>query len=517
MRTRKRRLAAFALLLGWASVAWGQSDSRIGILGLGEPLDVTRPAEQIRLMQERHAQFLTDGAVDPDRYLLGPGDLLGLEVIGAFTLSAEDVIGADGSVTFPQLGTYWLGGLTLSQARARISRGGEGLFRGAQAGLLLKSQRTFKVFVSGLVGGPGTQAATATTRLSEVVQASGGFRRRADIRNVRITHRDGSQETADLLPFLLAGDLGSNPTMRDGDVVLVSPRTHTVEFSGPVLHPGKYDYAEGDELGRFLGWLRLHPRIDPSRATIQRYTDMVRWDTLSVDLAPVLSGEAEIPLRPGDRVLLRGIADWHTGATAEVRGAVRSPGRIPVVRGEITVGKAVRMAGGFLDDAIRERVILGRPFLPDSTVFPDPSPSRNFVEGLTTRRLHEVVVDLSHNDGPVVDPGDIITVPRIEEWVEVLGQVKRPGFYNYHPDWKTEDYIEAAGGYAKLADKSKARLSRGRFGDIGYAKDVDAPAPGDVIWVPEKMPLNFWTIARDILSVTSQAVALVLVAREVVP
>jgi hypothetical protein len=160
---------------------------------------------------------------------------------------------------------------------------------------------------------------------------------------------------------------------------------------------------------------------------------------------------------------------------------------------------------------------MGRPFNPDSTVHSDPSPSRNFVESLTARRLQEVVVDLSLNDGPVVEPGDVITVPLFEGWVEVLGQVKRPGFYDFQPGRMTEEYIEAAGGFAKLADKSKTRVSRGRFGDIGYAVDVDVPAPGDVIWVPEKVPVTFWALAKDILSVTSQAVALVLVIREIAP
>jgi protein involved in polysaccharide export with SLBB domain len=101
--------------------------------------------------------------------------------------------------------------------------------------------------------------------------------------------------------------------------------------------------------------------------------------------------------------------------------------------------------------------------------------------------------------------------------VEVLGQVKRPGFYDYQPGRMTEEYIEAAGGFAKLADKSKTRVSRGRFGDIGYARDVEVPAPGDVIWVPEKVPVGFWALAKDILSVTSQAAALVLVIREIRP
>ena len=521
MRIRFWACLGAVLLLGSVSPARAQTDSGANRLGLGTlPGSVT--TEQARLMLERNAVLQSAGPVNPDTYVLGPGDILGLEILGAVTISAEDVIGADGSITFPQIGTLWLGGITLSEARVRVSRKGEGLLRGVQAELLLKTMRTFKVHVSGRVLRPGSYLATAHTRLSEVVQAAGGFAVQADLRNIAVRRQSPARKSveevsADLLPFLLRGTLEQNLQMRDGDVVFVSPRTHTVEFAGPLIHSGKFDYVEGDELGTFLELLRLQPRADRTQAVIQRYTDGIRWETISVDLAPVLTGVARVPLQAEDRVMFRAIGDWHTGAMAEVRGAVRSPGPIPVVRGELTVGKAVRMAGGYLDDAVPERVILGRPFLPDSTVLNDPSVSRDFVENLTRTRLHERVVDLRNNDGPVVEPGDIITVPRLEGWVEVLGQVKRPGFYNYQPGRSTEEYIEAAGGFAHLADKSKTRVSRGRFGDIGYAKDIDVPAPGDVIWVPEKTPITFWELARDVLSVTSQAAALVLVIRELSP
>jgi protein involved in polysaccharide export with SLBB domain len=235
-----------------------------------------------------------------------------------------------------------------------------------------------------------------------------------------------------------------------------------------------------------------------------------------VDLRSVLDGVAKIPLQAGDRVLFRAIGDWHTGAVAEVRGAVRYPGPVPVVRNQLTVAEAIDLAGGFLGDAIRERIILGRPFIPDTTGVHEPSSANNFVQGLTRQRNHETVVDLTKGEGPVVDPGDIISVPRFEGWIEVLGQVKHPGFYDYKEGWDFFDYIDAAGGFASYADKSKTKLSRGRFGDVAYAKDVEDPAPGDLIWVPEKKPFNAWAFVRDVVAVTSQAAALVIVVREAV-
>lgn len=505
---------ALATVSGVALAQQGSSGLGTSSLGSLDRLDVTRPAEQAQLMSARNALLLQTGSVDPDTYVLGPGDLLALEFLGAFSLSGEDVVSADGHVTFPQIGTFKVGGITLSKARRLITGRSEGLLRGGKPTLLLKSMRTFKIQIVGKVGIPGSHAASPTTRVSEVIQAAEGVIRDADVRNIRIIHTDGTTSHADLIPFLLAGRLDTNPILADGDVVFVPIRTEQVEFLGAVLQPGRYDFVEGDELGALLELVGLHPRVDRGWAILQRYTDGVHWDTLSVDLRSVLEGVSMVPLKPGDRVLIRSTGDWHTGAVAHVKGAVRFPGPVPVIRGGLTVRGAIDLAGGMMDEATAERVILGRWFLPDSTRGAEMNPEGQVLQSMTLQLLHEAVVDLSGGaEGPVVDPGDIITVPRFEGWVEVLGQVVRPGFYDYHGGWVARDYIEAAGGFASYADGNKTQVSKGRFGDIGYSKDMDELAPGDIIWVPEKTSIGFWTIFKDVLAVTSQAAALLIIVR----
>jgi protein involved in polysaccharide export with SLBB domain len=95
-----------------------------------------------------------------------------------------------------------------------------------------------------------------------------------------------------------------------------------------------------------------------------------------------------------------------------------------------------------------------------------------------------------------------------------LGQVRSPGFYDYNEDWKPKDYIDAAGGYGKQADKDQVRISRGS-GDVLFADDVTTLAPGDLIWVPEHTRRSTWRLVRDVAAVTTTVVTIFLLFREV--
>lgn len=472
------------------------------------------PIERARLLEGRNAELLGTGAVDPETYVLGPGDLVGLEVAGAFSLSAEDLIAADGTVTFPQLGTLELSGLTLARAQTRVAERGREIVRSSTVRLLLKSTRSFKVYVVGSVGKPGAVRATAVMRTSEAVQAAGGFAGNGSLRGVQVVLPDGTVLAADIVPFLLRGRLDTNPSLTDGAVVVVPPVGHRIEVTGASEHPGAYDYVDGDELGTFLDVVGLAASADSSRVVIQRFTSGSAWDTLGVPLRPVLRGEVRVPLRPRDRILIRSLGDYAPDAAVRVDGAVAHPGPVPVERGRQRVADVIALAGGVLPDASLQRVVLTRRFDPDSIRVGDPAAGRNFVAGLTAYSSREEVVDLTGGPGPLVMPGDVVSVPRRRGFVQVLGQVKHPGYYDHEEGWSPGEYIDAAGGYAKLADKGQTRVTRGNHGDVAFADDVEEVAPGDLLWVPERPPTSFWQTVRDVSGLVTSALTVYLLIRE---
>jgi protein involved in polysaccharide export with SLBB domain len=194
---------------------------------------------------------------------------------------------------------------------------------------------------------------------------------------------------------------------------------------------------------------------------------------------------------------------------------VRWPGPIPVRQDSLNVAEVISSAGGLLPEAVSERVILRRFLADDAPRIGYLNPEKNYLDNITAQTARDMVVNLDEGPGPQVQPGDAIIVLRPGGFVEVSGQVRRPGFYDYHSGWKYGQYVNAAGGYGKNANKGKVRLSRAGFGEILFAQDVGEVAPGDVIWVPEREGPSTWRLIRDVAAITASALTVVVLFREV--
>ena len=100
-------------------------------------------------------------------------------------------------------------------------------------------------------------------------------------------------------------------------------------------------------------------------------------------------------------------------------------------------------------------------------------------------------------DGFIVDPKvSVFLKERNSKKVHVLGQVNKPGSFNYESGMTVIQAVTNAGGFTKLASRNNVQLTRvisgkeERFqvavGDIGQgtARNIELQ-PGDIIFVPE--------------------------------
>jgi polysaccharide export outer membrane protein len=194
----------------------------------------------------------TDADSGERPYLIGPDDKLSIVVHNDEKLSAELVVGRDGSIVTP-VGEVKAAGLTPRDLAAKLA---ELLDRrylvDPRVTVEVEEYRSQWVMVTGPVFDPGKIVLRGGTRLKEVLSEAGGFREEA---GSRITISRRSQ--AALRPVTIVIDRErfdsgeANPILAHGDIIEVAPRA-TVYVQGEVRSPGGVPFEQGMTLLRAL-------------------------------------------------------------------------------------------------------------------------------------------------------------------------------------------------------------------------------------------------------------------------
>lgn len=186
-------------------------------------------------------------------YVVGPQDVLTIQVFDQSDLGGKYTVEADGTFTFPLIGRVRAGGLTLrafeDELRAKLA---DGYFRNPQVTVAVEQYRSQRVFVMGEVRQPGPVPLTGGMTLIEALARAGSTNATASGEVAIVRHSQGSTQGPRLpapdagtevfrasIRELESGALSQNIQLRDGDTIFV-PRAETVYVFGQVKTPGAY-------------------------------------------------------------------------------------------------------------------------------------------------------------------------------------------------------------------------------------------------------------------------------------
>ncbi len=245
------------------------------------------------------------------------------------------------------------------------------------------------------------------------------------------------------------------------DVGLGELRTIRVFVVGDVVQPGAYELSSVASV-----FTALYAAGGPGDGGSFRDIRLVRGNeaAASLDIYDyLLSGrrDGDWILREGDTVLVP-----PRGCTVTLAGAVRRPLIFEMKAGE-TLDDLIRFGGGFSADAAvavahAERIV---------------PPERR-----EPNRPDREQQDLRFGSGAALRDGDVVTVARIaerlENWVEVTGNVKRPGRYQFQPGLDVASLVARAGGPWDDTLRERALLDRIRVD--GSYESLEIPL-GDVL------------------------------------
>lgn len=432
------------------------------------------------------------------------------------------------------------------------------------------------VSVLGEVRGPGTFQTTGDIRLADAIHLAGGLAPDAEMNDAQVFRYlpDGKLKIFSVnLQQALAGDPGQDIVLTSRDRVLVHRDLDSIEpavvyVKGDVAAPGRYPLTTNmkvADLIRAAGG--LEPSADPKIADLTRY-QWIGGQTLDgqhspIELADALKGDpsADVPLRNGDVVTIRQLADWNDlGASISVGGEVMHPGTYGIQPGE-RLSSILKRAGGFQPDAYPYGAIFERQQVRDLQMkdqadlilrikneqhdleqMPDSDPAQKQAKQAALAQYQTTLTELGENapvgrmtirissnirrwqgtaSDVVVQAGDRIIIPKRPSYVMVTGQVYNATAISYRPGRSAKWYLQQAGGPNTVANTKEIFVIRadgsvvGEHSSLWGGHSLSAELlPGDTVVVPEKAigPSKNWQNLFTTAEVASSVATTVVLA-----
>ena len=472
------------------------------------------------------------GPIDPAEYIVGPGDLLQINLSGGVTRSWEVMVSPEGTLFLPSVGSIPVTGQSLLDARRAVLQRVSSEYRGVNIDLRLLRPRTMLVFIAGASSKLGPLEVSAANRVSEVLNES-FFAPNASRRNVQLRRRTPQGDVRipiDLTGFLLTGHMARNPLLRDGDMLFLPVALEQIAIDGAVGRPSSYELAPGDSLSTLFALAGGPLANAADQATLVQFRDATHTDSVGFWVSEVMTGHFDLPLRGGDRVFVYYRPGFHDLEGAGILGEVVRPGTYPLDPGRTKLSDLVRASGGFLPtaDLAALRVFRANP----PAVGSDPEIVRltllsrkemtaseyEVLRARLTARREDYRLDWkSLQKNPDLDltlrAGDVVRVDKTVASVRVEGEVRRPGLVRFEKGRSVSEYVRLTGGFSNRASRGQVRITRAVTGQTILARDISTLEPGDLVWVPERGETANWENLKSILLVLAQIATVIVAVR----
>jgi protein involved in polysaccharide export with SLBB domain len=497
-----------------------------------------------------------ESTVDPEEYFVGPSDVIGVNIWMSPPQSYGLTVTPEGTLIIPTVGEVLVSNLTLAKAKEKILSESRKKYLNVAITATLVKPRPIIVNVTGQVANAGLYTLNAVDRVDRAIEEANKPVRgqeQGDIlstiqmssaRHIVVRHHDGSQSEADIRKYYATHNGKLNPYLREGDLVVVpriDPLKNVIALYGQVNTTGRFEFVEGDSLlvairmangltTRALAEEAVFSRLSPDGTTLTNRT---------VNLANIMSGkEADIPLEPGDRIVVSAKPELREDFNVDIRGEVRYAGTYPITRDRTHLSQVIAQAGGFTEFASLENSeVIRRSLLPENKVDIEKeetmslrgsksSPDTLGYSLETTLRIrHETVVvdfkklfaDHDSTKDIILQREDQIIIPARQKTIYVFGQVVSPGHIPLTEGKDMRYYIDKAGGYTDRASKGDVRIIKATTKQWLKPGDTSLEQ-GDNIWVPtdETHPFSYYmTTASQAASVISVVLGIAILVVQV--
>ncbi|MDX2248987.1 MAG: SLBB domain-containing protein [Bacteroidia bacterium] len=389
--------------------------------------------------------------VPAENYVVGAGDRFTITIWGCSELSESLTIAADGAVFRTYIGKIYLAGLTYKKAVAILEERYRGIVSScAQIEVFMgRSQRTLSVNIVGEVYRPGSYQINAAVPAFNALFEAGGITNIGSVRNILIKRGGRTIQILDVYDFLINGN--EEPIyLQDNDFIYVPVQEKVVTVEGAVKRAMDFELRESENLKdliRFTGGLNYDAlRNDAQISRLENGREVL----INFHLDSILtSSDRDYRLLGGDKLIIRTL---NKGAynIVQIFGNLEYPGTYQLLPGE-RVSDLIRRAGGLGMDAYLDRAYIIRIVPTSDEVLYIPVNLNNIFEGASP----ENNLELQYFDALMIFSKSEF---RDQRFIEVTGQVRKPGTFQTHPTMTLKDLLFLTGGLRENADFNNVEL-----------------------------------------------------------
>lgn len=385
----------------------------------------------------------------PKNYVVGPGDQLHVDIYGASEVSHHFVVSPEGRINIPFVGVINVSGLTIEEATSRIRNQLATVYGAIRSGgtkvnVTLGNIRTIKVVISGEVMKPGTYSLPSLASVFNALYSAGGPTAKGSFRDIRLVRNNQIIAAIDLYEFLQKGFFDDNIRLEDLDVILVPPYLSRVELTGEVKTDAIFELKPGETFEDLLQYAGGF-----SEKAYQQRVKVVRNTGVEQRIEDVFQSQfAQFEPRTGDVFTVDQILDRFENRVT-IEGSVFRPGEYELSPG-LTLSMLIKKADGLKEDAFLNRGMLIR-----------------HKDDLQLEQLSFNVADILAGTAPdvLLKREDLVRITSLYDLketftVDIEGEIRRPGTFNFAEGMTLQDLIMMAGGFRESASEARIEIAR---------------------------------------------------------
>jgi protein involved in polysaccharide export with SLBB domain len=402
-----------------------------------------------------------------------------VDIYGQSEQYYEATVNPDGFVLLDNIGPVSVSGKSIEEAQGiiknRVSRYYPGLSGASPSTFLqvtLGNVRTIKVNILGEVRLPGTFTLSAFSTVFNALYAAGGPNENGSFRAIRLIRNNKLIAEIDIYEMLTKGMADLELQLKDQDVILVPAFLARAKVNGEVKRPITFEIAPEDTFEDLLNYAGgFTDEAFKDRVAISRITGNQR------SVSDVYQNQfGMFILKGGDDITVQRILNRYSNRV-QIKGAVYREGTFALTDG-LKLSELIKNAEGLRGDAYTEQASILRTKTDLST---------EMIQVNLKAVLAGSAPDVTLQREDVVRIASIYDIQN-EQYVQILGEVKRPGVYPFSKSMRLEELIVLAGGLQESANSQDIEIAR-------RLEDTDLGTLSDII--PAQVAAN--------LSITSES------------